>query len=300
MFNQLKNFINKSLGKKDTSSFAWRKWMMFRISRNKIMKSCLSENVELKDKYQGKRCFILGNGPSLNELDFQLLKDEYVFTVNMLMDHERFSELDSNFHVMVDAEIFKTSKESGLAEDYYSKKLSKLYDKEGRILFVPASVCEDIRKSGVNEKITVKYIEGYNYYNSIGQIELNQVIPAFNKVIQYAIAIASYMGFGEIYLLGCEETNVLPYINLMMYGTTSNDHCYKESEEVKASWQKRLNSMRMSWLFEDQAMVFRRYELLAEYCSRKDIKLVNLTEKSIIDSIKKDTLENVLNGKNRE
>lgn len=36
----------------------------------------------LKDKYKGKRCFIIGNGPSLNKCDLSLLEDEYTFGVN--------------------------------------------------------------------------------------------------------------------------------------------------------------------------------------------------------------------------
>ena len=193
MFSGIRNAINRSMSKKDTSSFAWRKWTGLILTAHKSLKTVLKQNTELKDKYKGKRCFILGNGPSLNSLDFSSLKDEYVFTVNMLMDHQRFPELDSNFHVMVDAEIFKTRKTSGLDEDYYMKKLAKLYDKEDRILFAPASAEADIRKSGVDTKIEVRYVQSYEYYKTISQIDLDKIITAFNKVIQYAIAIASYM-----------------------------------------------------------------------------------------------------------
>jgi hypothetical protein len=35
-----------------------------------------------KDKHKGQRCFIVGNGPSLNELDMTLLKDEITFGAN--------------------------------------------------------------------------------------------------------------------------------------------------------------------------------------------------------------------------
>ncbi len=35
-----------------------------------------------KNKYSGKRCFIVGNGPSLNKLDLKKLDGEYTFAVN--------------------------------------------------------------------------------------------------------------------------------------------------------------------------------------------------------------------------
>ena len=37
---------------------------------------------ELRDKYRGERCFIIGNGPSLNNTDLSQLRDEYTFGLN--------------------------------------------------------------------------------------------------------------------------------------------------------------------------------------------------------------------------
>jgi hypothetical protein len=37
---------------------------------------------ELRDTYRGKRCFIIGNGPSLNEMDLAVLRDAYTFGLN--------------------------------------------------------------------------------------------------------------------------------------------------------------------------------------------------------------------------
>lgn len=39
---------------------------------------------ELKDIYRGRRCFILGNGPSLNQTDLALLKDEITIGLNRI------------------------------------------------------------------------------------------------------------------------------------------------------------------------------------------------------------------------
>ena len=38
-------------------------------------------NSELRNIYKGQRCFVLGNGPSLNSQKIELLKDEIVFMV---------------------------------------------------------------------------------------------------------------------------------------------------------------------------------------------------------------------------
>ncbi len=39
---------------------------------------------ELKDRYRGERCFIVGNGPSLKDTDISPLKDEYTFGMNRI------------------------------------------------------------------------------------------------------------------------------------------------------------------------------------------------------------------------
>lgn len=36
----------------------------------------------MRDHYRGKRCFVIGNGPSLNQMDVSLLEDEFTFGMN--------------------------------------------------------------------------------------------------------------------------------------------------------------------------------------------------------------------------
>jgi hypothetical protein len=39
---------------------------------------------DLKDSQRGRRCFIIGNGPSLRQTDLSLLRDEYTFGLNRI------------------------------------------------------------------------------------------------------------------------------------------------------------------------------------------------------------------------
>ena len=47
-------------------------------------KKSMNSLAELKDKYRGERCFIIGNGPSLRKTDVSKLKDEYTFGMNRI------------------------------------------------------------------------------------------------------------------------------------------------------------------------------------------------------------------------
>ena len=69
-----------------------RKDLRFEMSRNKT----------LKNAYKGKRCFIVGNGPSLKHYDLSKLTNEHVFTVNNMMMTDHFKILNPNFHLFFD------------------------------------------------------------------------------------------------------------------------------------------------------------------------------------------------------
>lgn len=47
-----------------------------------LRRASLSQLAQLKDIHNGQRCFIIGNGPSLNNTDLSLLEDEITFGMN--------------------------------------------------------------------------------------------------------------------------------------------------------------------------------------------------------------------------
>ena len=45
-------------------------------------KDIVKNNAELKDKHKGRRCFLLGSGPSIKDENLKPLKNEIVFALN--------------------------------------------------------------------------------------------------------------------------------------------------------------------------------------------------------------------------
>jgi hypothetical protein len=77
---------------------------------------------ELRNCHQGKRCFILGNGPSLQKTDLTRLRDEYTFGLNriyMLFPQLGFSTtfLVTVNHLVVE---FKEDNQAAIAFQYGS------------------------------------------------------------------------------------------------------------------------------------------------------------------------------------
>lgn len=71
---------------------AFYSWQNLRYRR------LVSRNRILKDRFRGRRCFILGTGPSVNELDFDLLAGEHVFACSLFCKHKDFNRLQVSFY----------------------------------------------------------------------------------------------------------------------------------------------------------------------------------------------------------
>ncbi|MCC8085761.1 MAG: hypothetical protein LIP15_16235, partial [Clostridium sp.] len=57
----------------------------FRIMKRSYGQTAYGDRIRaFRGRYEGKRCFIIGNGPSLRQEDMDLLKQEYTFGANRI------------------------------------------------------------------------------------------------------------------------------------------------------------------------------------------------------------------------
>jgi len=146
------------------------------ISRNKIRK--------LKDKYKGKRCFIIGNGPSLKKTDLTRLKNEYTFGLNriyLLFDDLGFT---TNFLVSVNNLVLNQVSESIKnikTNKFISWKARRIIDLDKKTIYLRTIARQHFSKNlvkGVWEGATVTFV---------------------------AMQIAYYLGFDKIILIGVDH-----------------------------------------------------------------------------------------------
>ena len=64
-------------------------------------RNILVQNKSLYNIHRGERCFILGTGTSVNDIDMSILGAEYSFCSNFLSYHKDFKKLNVNCSVMV-------------------------------------------------------------------------------------------------------------------------------------------------------------------------------------------------------
>ena len=148
-----------------------------------------------------RRCFIVGNGPSLNNQDLTQLAGEDVWTVNrghLLWPHVSWTPA---VHIVQD----KLTLEENRAE------ISDIVDANPRILFVFPDV-DSLRARAPRSNVVlcpIRWVDAFAVDEipsiSAGSLPPNGVSGMYT-VIATAIQLAAAAGYDEIILLGCDNT----------------------------------------------------------------------------------------------
>ena len=180
------------------SELAWRFHTYAVISRRRLR--------SFKNKQLGKRCFIIGNGPSLNRTDLSLLKNEVTFGLNRI--YLLFDEIGfvSTYHVVVNKLVL---------EQTYA---------EVSDLSIPSFV-------RWNSHDTLEFRRDLMYVRSIYHsgprffTNIEDGIWEGATVTYVAMQIAYYMGFEKVVLVGVDhsfETKGKPHTTVVSPGDDPN------------------------------------------------------------------------------
>lgn len=158
-----------------------------------------------------KRCFIIGNGPSLNNTDLSLLKNEVTFAVNGFFLKSQELDWTPTFYIVEDHLV---------AED----RQSEIINFKGPIKLFPAYLgyCIPAAEDTIfyNHRPRKSYPDGFDF-----SIDADKVTYAGCTVTFSAMQIAAYFGFEEIYLVGVDASYEIPKDakNDRSYGTSILD-----------------------------------------------------------------------------
>jgi Protein of unknown function DUF115 len=189
------------------------------------------------DKYRGHRCFVMGNGPSLNEMDLSKLDREMVFACNgaFLL----FNRIDWRpaFYTCVDTRVLR---------DRAADIKAMLDSHPEMIAFFPARIqLHDGSGREFDTRTIIPPAKNRHYFNEVSSSLKNPPgsmfsLDANDRVVQpYTVAItmlqlAAYMGFDPIYLIGCDTNYVIQDtykqegqeiggVGLLLTSTSDND-----------------------------------------------------------------------------
>lgn len=140
-----------------------------------------------------KRCFILGNGPSLNKTDLTLLKEEITFGFNAI-------------YLLYNKIGFKTTYYIAVDYLFCEDRAEQINELDGNIKFFPIERGNVIKRD-INTIFLLQEIP--NVYPGFSK-DISEHIFGGHTVTYYALQLAYYMGFKKVYLVGMDHNYVLP------------------------------------------------------------------------------------------
>lgn len=265
------------------SNLKWDIIFDIKILTDKNFRKSLRKNIDLKNKYQGKRCFIVGNGPSLRSMDLTKLQNEITFTVNNIMyDRNIYNTINTDYHVLIDPLYFCLNPTN--REDISTIELLKSinYSKKRPVCISSYEGFDSFNQNGLAKTLDIYYIYQHrNFVKAYSRpINLTKNIPSSQNVVQAAIFSAMYMGFKEIYLIGCDMTSIFLTYEANREGehtVTKDFHAYKYNESELRTMTRDSNKHDNEFMLYDYAKTFTIFKRIEKYAGRFGVKIYNAT-----------------------
>ena len=229
--------------------------------------SKFKELKKFRNKYQGKRCFIIATGPSLTMEDVEMLKNEYTFAVNSMVNVMEKMSYIPTFYAIQDGFAYE-----------------RLRDKIKATTLNYAFIADwKMKKEYFSDKEWIQYpLTAWDYFNAYPEASFEDKVSfsddAFKRVfdgfsITYsALQLAVYMGFKEIYLLG-------------------SDCNYEKGVKNFAEYR---DEKHMNACVSNGERMIRAFEVAAKWAEAHDVKIYNATRGGMLEAFERVTLEDVL------
>ena len=217
------------------------------------------ELLKFKSIHQGKRCFIVGTGPSLKLEDLDLIKNEFSISVNSIVLSYGDTSWRPTYYAIQDKRAYeKLEKEIKKAKMPFvfigisNKRLTPISD----IDFIPYPL--NLLDHG--KRVTT-------HLNKFSQDAFKCVYDG-HSITYSAIELAVYMGFKEIVLLG-----------------------------IDCDYSRQVNHVKAYCTQDDKNAAFlmrESYKIANDFANKNDFRIINCTRNAKLDVFEKRALEEVL------
>ena len=226
----------------------------------------------LKGIHKGKRCFIVGTGPSLLLEDLELIKNEISFTVNSgCLAYEKTAWRADYFVAMDGAAqiFFDKICEKNMPVCLVSRYIN--YKNNENVIKLPIDASMNFNIASWRSRVFPKLFP-------IGPFsgDLSKICYSGKTVIYSCIEIAAYMGFSEIVLLGvdCNYENGKTHSEIMRYD---------------------IDEKGLQMVVNSSGQLMRiQLNSLAKSISNKDFKVYNASRGGKLECFERRSLEDIL------
>lgn len=275
---------------KSIPSYCYRNYAAPRIFSIRD-REILAKNSELKNKYTDRRCFIIGAGPSIAATNLALLNKEYTFVVNEFEKNPQYTILTPKFHIITDSDYFT----EGGTEYWINRfKEKDRHIPTDTIMIINLAARPFIQKYGLFKQHRVYYTGTQGIFTNkfSFNINLDRYVPNPKNSILMCLLAAVWMGFDEIYLLGCEHSFLARPLGPNK--SLGFSHSYEgeasgiditKKEISKKYINSKLSNSNYEALMLNTLQLFRNYRLFYAKALRKNsqLKIFNATPESFLD-----------------
>jgi hypothetical protein len=243
----------------------------------------IQANSRLKDRHAGQRCFILATGPSIKDQPVRQLAGEHCIAVSNFFVHPDYRAIRPRYHCI--APFHAPITEDGW-QDWLKEASAATGDSS--LLFGLPDLARNTRQGyfANREKFFFNFGASLDHVEAHG-VDLTRMVPWPQSVTIMALCGALYMGFKEIYLLGCDHDWIL-HLN-------SSRHFYDEAEHaLNRGGYNEWSAPALDTYFQDYTQLWKQYRVLGRIAQARGCRIINATRGGLLDVFPRAPFEKVL------
>ena len=219
----------------------------------------LARNAKFKNMYAGRRCFVIGNGPSLNKQDLSPLANEITIVMNWFNKNPMIEKWKPTFFCMAEPR-----------DNWDWRKLPLFLEKlDAQAYFYRIEYEEIFDEHKYEDPERVFYLKTYggldNWPTGRLSFDLTKCVPGCRNTGQMAIMLALHAGCSPIYLLGLDQ-------QIGLYGRLGQAHFYPEEAAASvAPVRSQIDGL------EGVLRTYRSFEALRKMAARDGRSVFNAT-----------------------
>lgn len=214
----------------------------------------------LHNAYAGKRCVLIGGAPSLSQLDLSLLTNEYTFTVGRGYRLKEKGLKHSSFHVLSDVQGFTE----------FQNEIDWTFSD---MTFFAS--CLPIKTS--SNRLRFAYYRRPLMTDGFFQTDATQPLYRGHTVMVYALQIAYFLGFRDIYFIGVDLD--FKHAAGHAYGSSAGEQHRQQTLSVR-----------------QQAKMRRALVCAARFLKRRGCRLYNASPAGCLDCVERVSFNEVFHG----
>ncbi len=243
----------------------------------------LPANADLRDRHRGRRCFVIGNGPSLARQDLTPLAGEVTIAMNGFVRHPLLEVIRPTYYLFADGTFFDGSGPSlRLLDDVRQKVRHSEF-------IVPYAAARDVRNHGWLDEARTRYVAFAGNLRSarLRHVDLTRPVPNVMNCMQLSVMLALYAGCSEIYLLGADH-DFLAHQGTHQHfyaGPTLAGHAVANDDYGRFRYLEMIRIVNDVWL---------GYGALRRHADRRSVQIINATDGGFLDVFPRRRFEDVL------